>query len=202
MFETENISIGGVRVYGLNESMAASGYPMKTSGMSVDDECDMERAESRASKLAATAIGTGHDNFLNGIVVQFDLTAPVQMWPEIQRYHFIDFVSSGSKMHGLVKDELTDESFDPRVFESVKQKVRDLQKEYAADPSEELFLELLMNCPLGYKLTARMTTNYRQLKTIYSQRKNHRLPHWKDFCRWIESLDFLGEVLKNEVQTV
>jgi hypothetical protein len=33
-----------------------------------------------------------------------------------------------------------------------------------------------------------MTTNYRQLKTIYHQRKNHRLPEWREFCEWILTL--------------
>lgn len=28
----------------------------------------------------------------------------------------------------------------------------------------------------------------RQLKTIYQQRKNHRLPEWRSFCEWIEEL--------------
>ena len=42
--------------------------------------------------------------------------------------------------------------------------------------------------PSGLELTARMTTNYRQLKTIYAQRKNHRLPEWRRFCEWIEDL--------------
>jgi hypothetical protein len=35
-----------------------------------------------------------------------------------------------------------------------------------------------------------MTTNYRQLKTIYQQRKAHRLPEWVSFCEWIESLPY------------
>ena len=59
---------------------------------------------------------------------------------------------------------------------------------YNADPTPENYLTLLYNIPVGFRLTARMTTNYRQLKTIYQQRRNHRLPEWKIFCRWIEGL--------------
>jgi hypothetical protein len=33
-----------------------------------------------------------------------------------------------------------------------------------------------------------MTTNYQQLKTIYQQRRNHRLPEWQTFCDWCETL--------------
>ena len=40
----------------------------------------------------------------------------------------------------------------------------------------------------GFELAARMTTNYLELKTIYRQRRNHRLPDWHMFCDWVESL--------------
>lgn len=53
---------------------------------------------------------------------------------------------------------------------------------------DELYLQILYTNPCGMKLTARMTTNYRQLKTIYAQRKNHRLPEWRVVCAWIETL--------------
>lgn len=53
---------------------------------------------------------------------------------------------------------------------------------------DELYLQILYTNPCGMKLTARMTTNYRQLKTIYAQRRNHRLPEWRVVCAWIETL--------------
>ena len=63
----------------------------------------------------------------------------------------------------------------------------------------EKYLEILYSNPAGFKLTARMTTNYRQLKTIYAQRKNHRLPEWRAFCEWIETLpnaDFITKTMR------
>ena len=53
---------------------------------------------------------------------------------------------------------------------------------------EEMYLEILYSNPAGFRLHARMTTNYRQLKTIYQQRRTHRLPEWRAFCDWIETL--------------
>ena len=47
---------------------------------------------------------------------------------------------------------------------------------------------MIYNIPSVFEYTAGMVTNYRQLKTIYGQRKNHRLNEWKEFCKWIESL--------------
>jgi hypothetical protein len=55
--------------------------------------------------------------------------------------------------------------------------------------------ELIYSCPMGLELTARITTNYLQLKTIYAQRHNHRLTEWRDYCRFIESLPFAKELI-------
>ena len=44
------------------------------------------------------------------------------------------------------------------------------------------YLKLLYSTPSGLKLTARVTTNYLQLMTMYQQRHHHRLPEWRQFC--------------------
>ena len=49
--------------------------------------------------------------------------------------------------------------------------------------------------PSGFELTARLTTNYRALKTVYAQRKNHRLPEWRAFCRLIEELLYARQLI-------
>ena len=40
-----------------------------------------------------------------------------------------------------------------------------------------------------------MTTNYRCLRNIYIQRKDHRLPEWRAFCKWIETLPYFDELI-------
>lgn len=54
-------------------------------------------------------------------------------------------------------------------------------------------MKLISNTPLGFNLKARITTNYLQLKTIYNQRKNHKLPEWKQFCSWVEELPYTNK---------
>ncbi len=168
------------RVYGLEESVRASKYPM---AVNVDDVA--YGITDRVRSLANAEKGSGHDQFLTGIVVQFDLTFSIKAWVEAERYHFLDFVSSQSTMHRIA-------SFDPLiqcneyVDVGVINAMQRLLEAYKADKTPENRLRLLYNIPTGFRLTARMTTNYRQLKTVYAQRKNHRLPEWRDFCDWIE----------------
>ena len=192
--------ISNVKVYGLEDSVRASKYPMAV---------DLEKVNSDVTKttnsLASAATGSGHDNFLNGIIVQFDLTFTNKAWVEAERYHFLDFVSSQSTMHRIARFDLDKayiEYVDPRIVSIMKEKVNNynyLQKviEKNTDPeraqrlserSKLFYLQILYSNPAGFRLTARMTTNYRQLKTIYQQRRTHRLPEWRAFCEWIETL--------------
>ena len=62
----------------------------------------------------------------------------------------------------------------------------------------EKYLEILYNIPMGFELTAGMTTNYQQLKTIYQQRRHHRLPDWQMICDWIETLPRFMELTQKE----
>ena len=176
--------VNNVEVYGITKSFKASKYPM-----SVDTEtlnCDFT---PRIKALAGCEKGSGHDNFLKGIIVQFDLTFTVKAWTEAERYHWLDIVSSQSSMHKISKMNY-DKCFCEYVTDYTKKEMYRLRDQYNADPTPENYLYLLYNCPTGLQLTAGMTTNYQQLKTIYSQRKTHRLPEWREFCKWIESLPY------------
>ena len=178
----EDFIISNVQVYGLEESIKASKYPMAVDISKLDSDLT-----EMAIKLAQSDKGEGHDNWLNGIVVQFDLTYTIKAWTEAERYHFFDFVSSQSTMHRIAKFNL-DESYIEYTDKRMIEIMNELVDIYNADPTPENYLKLLYSNPCGFRLTARMTTNYRQLKTMYAQRKNHRLPEWKWFCEWVKSL--------------
>ena len=176
--------VDNAMVYGFDESIKASKYPMATDV----DSCTTEITD-RVKKLAGCAPGTGHDQFLTGIIVQFDLTFSIKAWVEAERYHFFDFVSSQSTMHritGFDIDKQCNEFVQPEIISICKA----LVEECRHIPTSENYLKVLYNIPAGFRLTARMTTNYRQLKTIYQQRKDHRLPEWREFCHWIELLPY------------
>lgn len=175
-------AITNTKVYGLDESIKRAKYPMSVNV----DELNSEITKGIIA-LATSEKGEGHDNWLNGVVVQFDLEYTVKAWTEAERYHFLDFVSSQSTMHRIAKFDLDNqysEYTDKRTIEVVKE----LVAKYDETKDSEDYLRILYSNPCGFKLIAGMTTNYRQLKTIYAQRKNHRLPEWREFCEWIETL--------------
>lgn len=191
MIEIKDV-ISNVNIYGLAESIKASKYPFAVN----TEDCTSEIVE-RTKILGSCQGGQGHDTFLHGIVVQFDLTFTNKAWVEGERYHFLEFVSSQSTMHRIGKfnpEVQCIEYTDPIIVARFKELV-DI---YNGNPTDENFLRLIYSIPSGFKLTARMTTNYAQLKTIYHQRKHHRLPEWKAVCRWIETLpEFYTLCLEN-----
>lgn len=177
--------VTNLKVYDMFNAVRASGYPMKEY-LDVEeqhrflDDHDWKRAVS----LASHASSEGHDNFLSGIVVSFDLTCTIKMWTQFERYHFAQIVSSQASMHRLPRMEL-DTAFTPYTDPEIVNRLKELQKRYNEEPNETNFLQLIYSCPTGLHLTARVTTNYRQLKTMIKQRHNHRLPEWRKFCEEI-----------------
>lgn len=195
--------VSNIKVYGLDDSIRRAKFPMQTNVGALTYEIT-----DGIKKLAQTPIGSGHDQWLTGVVVQFDLTFSNKAWVELQRYHFIDFVSSQSTMHRITRFDLSDaynEYVDPRIIEIMREKVAEYNN-YSSDlsaglvPQEEgwlreseqkrreLYLGILYSNPAGFMLTAGLTTNYRQLKTVYKQRHDHRLPEWRAFCEWMKTL--------------
>lgn len=180
--------ISNVKVYGLEDSIKRAKYPMST---------DINKLNSELTKgiraLGNSKKGEGHDQWLTGVIVQFDLTFTIKAWTEAERYSFLDFISSQSTMHRIAKFD-AEKQVISYVTKNTIDEVNRLKDIYNENPTDENYLTLLYNVPVGFKLTAGMTTNYRQLKTIYSQRKNHRLPEWKEFCAWVEALPMFKEL--------
>lgn len=169
-----------------------SKYPM-----AVDTSEITSDITKSTTKLASCDTGTGHDNFLNGIIVQFELTFSIKAWTEAQRYHFLDFISSQSTMHRISQFDIRTQC-NEYVDEAIIKRVEELKEIYLRTKSPEDYLKLLNNVPTGFQLAAGMTTNYRQLKTILQQRETHRLPEWREFCKWIRTLPHFEELCLKE----
>lgn len=202
--------VSNVEVYGLKNSIKRAKYPKSVDVESLNDELT-----SGIKSLGNAKRGSGHDNFLKGVVVQFDLTFTIKAWTEGERYHWFDIISSQSTMHRITKFDLDNvyiKYVDPRIIEIMKEKVKEYNdisnNEYITKEAEkdntvktlwqeelkERYLQILYSNPCGCKLTAGMTTNYQQLKTIYYQRRTHRLPEWQEFCDWVETLPMFKEL--------
>ena len=184
--------VNKANVYDLEESISASKYPMSLSV----DKCSSEITQT-VVRLGQSGKGEGHDQWLTGIRVAFDLRCSNKMWIELERYRFLEFVSSQSTMHRITKFDIAGQC-NEYVSSVVIAEVQRLVNVYKESPTAENYLSVLYNVPSGFELTARLTTNYRALKTVYYQRNTHRLPEWKAFCEWCLTLPYFKELCLGE----
>lgn len=188
------LRVDNVKVYDLRESIIACRNAMRTSPPEYTEE-EFEKSLDRAKKLAKTPNCSGHQTFLSGIRVSFDLVYPNYISPELQRYHWIDIVTSSSKMHKLVKMDFT-QCCNKYVSLLTINNMKLLIAQYNVNPSYENFMKVVSNCPQGIELFMRVSTNYLQLKTIYQQRKDHKLKEdWGAFCKFIEELPYAKDFI-------
>ena len=212
-FEVEGvIKVDNVRIYGLSESVIASGYPMQIETNDMNKVVIGDKDLKRVKHLGNATPGSGHDCFLKGITVQFDLQVPEYIWRQLDRYHFIDYVSSQSKMHRILKMDLN-KACNKYVTETSINLLNYLIEEYnkinndtdfkvklrngeVVTNKEDVFNMIIANTPSGIMLTARMTTNYLQLKSIVNQRSNHKMQEWRLLCDYFKTLPLFDLVCK------
>lgn len=201
--------ITNMKVYDLEETLVASGYAMieyydeekvKKEALHlidayIDNEEDYSKHFKRALKLTKAPLNSGHVSWAKGVVVNMDITFTNKAWIEFQRYHFADIITGQSCMHRICKFDL-DEAFNGYVDQVMINRLKELQEVYNITKDKEDYLRLLYSTPSGLLMTGRVTTNYLQLMNIVQQRKNHRLPEWRQFCQQlIDELPLFKELL-------
>ena len=111
------MKISNIKVYGIEEAMSYAKLPMMNPTGVDNMLSNMERgvlneqsdkALGRMKRLGTTPIGSGHDNYLMGIIAQFTVDFTIKAWTEAERYHFFDIISSCSTMHALQKVNVDD----------------------------------------------------------------------------------------------
>lgn len=188
------LQIENWKVYDLKESVIACRNAMRINPAPITDE-EFEKSMPRAIMLANSPSGSGHQTFLSGIRVSFDIKYPNYISPELQRYHWIDIVSSSSKMHRLSSMDM-DTCFNKYVTDESKEQMKRLVKKFNDTKSYEDFMVMLSNCPQGIELFMRVSTNYLQLRTLYRQRKNHKLKEdWGAVFEFIEKLPYANDFI-------
>ena len=192
------LKLENTEVYGLERAIIASGLSFR-SAPKIDLTRDIDDKDwKRGRALGSAESGQGHDGYLKGVVVQVDVTYPQYWTKQAQRYHFFEICMSSSAMHMLCKNaalpfEEFRKQYNSYVDDNIIKRVQEYAKQFNECTDEkkkyELFMKMQSNNPLGYELTMSVTTNYLQLKTMYNQRKYHRLKEdWGAFCDWCDTL--------------
>lgn len=195
------LKIKHTQVLGINESLIRSGFSTRTGEPPLQDYFfgASKKDYERGRKLGSKPSGSGHPNFLKGIIVQFDLKYSLYITKQLQRYHWFEIISSQSTMYTLTKRGNIDDCVNKYVSQYIINYVNGLIREYNCNKSYSLFMQIVSNLPSGYEQWMGITTNYLQLKTIYQQRKNHELKEdYEYLCNWMVNLPHFKTLILGE----
>lgn len=111
--------------------------------------------------------GDEHAKVVRGIIVSCSITAPRYLWQEIDTYRIgTERLCSESTMHCEAR------GLSGKELQKVKAELKE-----------------------GHEQERIQEFSYQALRRIYVQRRNHRLPEWKEFCEWIDSLPLANELI-------
>lgn len=220
------LEFSNVKVYDLRESIISCRNAMRLEAPDYNSEEEFNKGLDRAMKLVNASKNDNnvkcHDNFLTGIRVSFDMKYTQYISKQFQRYHWFDYVSSSSLMHRITKMDfskccnkyVSQESIDEvtKWINAYNNILNNHIEEYVFDTGKEkfhtsaykdtiytAFMLVISNCPMGTELFVRVSTNYKQLQTIYYQRKHHKLHEdYNAFIDMVKSLPYAKELILSE----
>lgn len=171
--------------------------------------------------------GSEHCKFMRQIFVSVDITAPIYWWKEFDTYKVGTTANSTSTMHKLASKPITSEYFEfdsgdeleitnytiphggecSLVYSDYQEDIIDmcenLRQKYLETKDKRYWRALVQILPESWLQTRTVTMSYSNLRNMYFQRRDHKLTEWHDFCDWIKSLPYAGELImledKNEI---
>lgn len=165
--------------------------------------------------------GTEHRKFMRQIMVSVDITAPMYWWSEFDTYKVGTAANSTSKMHKLASTPITPDCFeiddvywdlDFESPENAKIELNDyadmvlkcleaIRQKYLETKDKRYWKELVRWLPESWLQTRTVTMNYENLRSMYFQRRNHKLSEWHSFVDWLKTLPYSDELITFEKET-
>lgn len=195
-----------LKVDGFYEAILGMRNPFKTR-----DKCDsgadyIGDDDMRLMKQLLSSKFECDAKFMRMITVWADFNMPRYYFSEFDTYHW-NSKNSESTMHTLMtKDgEFTPDMFEPcetnigrEVIESACESLNKLRDAYQAakaikdsDAMRLVVREAKKILPESFLQKRTVCTNYAELRHMYAQRHNHRLPEWNTvFVNWVKSLPY------------
>lgn len=191
MNSVEQFSVKTLEIAGLGSALQALRLPFgkecRSSVYTNANQMPVTDAESSKQALIASSTiylhdkdkellktlvkrGDEHAKVLRGVVVWCIINAPRYWWQELSTYRIgAECLSSESTMH----------------------------IEGKGMPEEEL-VKMKEELQEGHMQKRIWMFSYQTLRRIYFQRKDHRLPQWRQFCDWIKTLPFAEDFITLE----
>jgi len=201
------IKITNVNVYNFENAIRGARNPLNSWGR-MDSFYDGEGRYilgendlTLASKLCAA--GSDHRKFMRQILVSADICAPLYWWKEFDTYKVGTTANSTSTMHKIhtkkfEPDDFSHDRLDAEGEEILLNLINALEKireKYNASKEKSEWYKIIQLLPSSYNQLRTCTMSYENLVNMYNARKSHKLQEWREFCDWVGSLPYAGELI-------
>ena len=164
--------------------------------------------------------GTDHRKFMRMINVTADIAAPLYWWKEFDTYKVGTVRNSCSTMHTIHKKEFTIDDFSHEHLETTGNTHAKLsvgeydillhpysllqitvsvlnsnRNMYLQTKDKKYWWQMIQLLPSSYNQRATVQLNYEVLLNMHHSRKTHKLDEWRTFCKWVETLPYMEELL-------
>ena len=146
--------------------------------------------------------GTDHRKFMRMMPVMVRITAPLYWWKEFDTYKVGTVTNSCSTMHKIQAKRFKHEDFSIEHLKNCGKQhwlvcmdnfissLNVAREKYLETKDKKYWWQLIQLLPSSYNQTRNVMLNYEVLYNMYHARKNHKLDEWREFCKWIETLEF------------
>lgn len=175
-----------MRMEGLSEALFGIGlsYGLTSEYEGWDDVPFDRRMKLQEIAAKLCKAGAGEDKFLRQVACWWDVTAPRYWWVEADTFKVGTVAQSESTMHTIMRRPLNAlVDFEEPVDGDVLNRLNDHIRWYNETKGDiEEFMAIKNMLPEGFLQRRVWTLNLANMKNIYRQRKNHRLPQWRAVC--------------------
>lgn len=151
-----------------------------------------------------------HSKYLRQMKIACNISASGYWWKEADTTKIEAIRMSTSTMHTLLETSLSLDNFEiasniyetrPIVVASLIRAIGDINKikaypycsQYCS--KDEVLMAIKTLLPESFIYSSHYTMNYENLRTMYHDRKNHRVPEWQEFLKAFEGIPYFEEFI-------
>lgn len=156
-----------------------------------------------------------HSKFLRQIMLSVDIEASLFWFKEFDTYKVGTTANSTSTMHKLATTPICLACFETGDMRSVDlgdvdgnykdhivhmiEFLETLRQRYLETKDKQYWKELIRWLPESWLQTRTVTANYQVIRSMYFDRRNHKLTEWSEsFVDWVKTLPYAEELIMFE----
>ena len=202
------LTIENVEIFGYKAAIRGMRNPMNSWSKS-DSNADLI-GQNDEQLMLALAKAPEERKYLRMIHVQFDVTAPLYWWKELDTYKVGTVANSCSTMHKIHSKEFTLDDFshehigdvpncDPMYYAALEGTIialNEARRCFIDTKDKKYWWQMIQLLPSSYNQRRTIDLNFEVLLKQYRERKNHKLDEWHIYCDWIKEIALLNEIIK------